>query len=66
MKKILFTIISAVALCACVKNSDLITIDNDQITFAANIETPESRSVLVEQDGKYHAEWVAGDYVELF
>lgn len=66
MKKILFTIISVVALCACVKNSDLITIDNDQITFAANIETPESRSVLVEQDGKYHAEWVAGDYVELF
>ena len=67
MKKIITLLLFAAAtFTACVKNSTEIAINNSKVAFAANIETPQSRSVLVEENGKYHAEWVKGDYIELF
>ena len=67
MKKIITTIlIAAAALTACVQNNDEIIVKNEKISFSANLNAPESRTVLVEQDGKFHAEWTAGDHIELF
>ena len=68
MKKFITSIlIAAAALTAC-SESEQITpnIQNNKITLQATIDAPQSRSVLVEEAGKYHAEWVAGDYVELY
>ena len=67
MKKIITTIlIAAAAFTACVQNNDEIIVKNEKISFSANLNAPESRTVLVEQDGKFHAEWTAGDHIELF
>ena len=68
MKKFITSmLIAAAALTACSKGED-ITINNssDKVSFSATVDAPQSRSVLVEDAGKYHAEWVAGDYLELF
>lgn len=67
MKKFITSIlIAAAALTACTK-SDEVTLNNpDKVSFTATAELPQSRSVLVEEAGKYHAEWVAGDYLELY
>ena len=68
MKKFITSmLIAAAALTACSQGED-ITINNssDKVSFSATVEAPQSRSVLVEESGKYHAEWVAGDYLELF
>lgn len=67
MKKIITTIlIAAAAFTACVQNNDEIIVKNDKISFNATLNAPVSRTVLVEQDGKFHAEWTAGDHIELF
>ena len=67
MKKIITSIlIAAAAFTACVQNNDEIIVKNEKISFSANLNAPESRTVLVEQDGKFHAEWTAGDHIELF
>lgn len=67
MKKIITTIlIAAAAFTACVQNNDEVIVKNEKISFSANLNAPESRTVLVEQDGKFHAEWTAGDHIELF
>ena len=67
MKKIITTIlIAAAAFTACVQNNDEIIVKNDKISFNATLNAPASRTVLVEQDGKFHAEWTAGDHIELF
>jgi hypothetical protein len=60
-------LIAAAALTACSKSEDIV-IDNtsDKVTFTATVDAPASRSVLVEENGKYHAEWAAGDYIELY
>ena len=67
MKKIITTIlIAAAAFTACVQNNDEIIVKNEKISFNATLNAPVSRTVLVEQDGKFHAEWTAGDHIELF
>ena len=67
MKKIITTIlITAAAFTACVQNNDEVIVKNDKISFNATLNAPVSRTVLVEQDGKFHAEWTAGDHIELF
>ena len=67
MKKIITTIlIAAAAFTACVQNNDEVIVKNDKISFNATLNAPVSRTVLVEQDGKFHAEWTAGDHIELF
>ena len=67
MKKIITTIlIAAAAFTACVQNNDEIIVKNEKISFNATLNAPASRTVLVEQDGKFHAEWTAGDHIELF
>lgn len=68
MKKFITTmLIAAAALTACSQSED-ITINNPEgkVAFLATVDAPQSRSVLVEEAGKYHAEWVAGDYLELY
>ena len=68
MKKFITSIlIAAAALTACSQGED-ITINNPEgkVAFSATVDAPQSRSVLVEEAGKYHAEWVAGDYLELY
>ena len=68
MKKFITTmLIAAAALTACSQSED-ITINNPEgkVAFSATVDAPQSRSVLVEEAGKYHAEWVAGDYLELY
>ena len=67
MKKIITSIlIAAAAFTACVQNNDEVIVKSDKVTFNATIDAPASRTVLVEQDGKFHAEWCEGDIVELF
>ncbi len=67
MKKFITSIlIAAAALTACSKSEEITLNTPNKVTFTATAELPESRSVLVEEAGKYHAEWVAGDYVELY
>lgn len=68
MKKFITSmLIAAAALTACSKGEDIIINNSsDKVSFSATVEAPQSRSVLVEDAGKYHAEWVAGDYLELF
>lgn len=68
MKKFITSmLIAAAALTACSKGEDIIINNSsDKVSFSATVEAPQSRSVLVEEAGKYHAEWVAGDYLELF
>ena len=67
MKKIITSIlIAAAAFTACVQNNDEVIVKSDKVTFNATIDAPASRTVLVEQDGKFHAEWTAGDHIELF
>lgn len=68
MKKFITSIlIAAAALTACSKSEPITpNIENNKVILQANIDAPQSRSVLVEKDGKYNAEWVAGDYIELF
>lgn len=67
MKKIITSIlIAAAAFTACVQNNDEVIVKSDKVTFNATIDAPVSRTVLVEQDGKFHAEWCEGDIVELF
>ena len=68
MKKFITSmLIAAAALTACSQGEDIVINNNaDKVTFNATVEAPQSRSVLVEEAGKYHAEWVAGDYLELF
>ena len=68
MKKFITSIlIAAAALTACSKSEPITpNIENNKIILQANIDAPQSRSVLVEKDGKYTAEWVAGDYIELY
>ena len=67
MKKFITSIlIAAAALTACSKSEEITLNTPNKVTFTATAELPESRSVLVEEAGKYHAEWVAGDYLELY
>lgn len=68
MKKFITSIlIAAAALTACSKSEPITpNIENNKVILQANIDAPQSRSVLVENNGKYTAEWVAGDYIELF
>ena len=67
MKKIITSIlIAAAAFTACVQNNDEVIVKSDKVTFSATIDAPVSRTVLVEQGGKFHAEWTAGDHIELF
>lgn len=68
MKKFITSmLIAAAALTACSKGEDIIINNSsDKVSFSATVEAPQSRSVLEEDAGKYHAEWVAGDYLELF
>ena len=68
MKKFITSmLIAAAALTACSQGEDIIINNSsDKVSFSATVEAPQSRSVLVEDAGKYHAEWVAGDYLELF
>jgi hypothetical protein len=67
MKKFITSIlIAAAALTACSKSEEITLNTPDKVTFTAIATAPESRSVLVEEAGKYHAEWVAGDYLELY
>lgn len=68
MKKFITSmLIAAAALTACSKGEDIIINNSsDKVSFSATVDAPQSRSVLVEDAGKYHAEWVAGDYLELF
>ena len=67
MKKFITSIlIAAAALTACSKSEDITLNTSEKVTFSATAEYQQSRSVLVEEAGKYHAEWVAGDYVELY
>lgn len=68
MKKFITSmLIAAAALTACSKGEDIIINNSsDKVSFSATVEASQSRSVLVEEAGKYHAEWVAGDYLELF
>lgn len=68
MKKFITSIlVAAAAFTACSQSED-ITINNSEgkVVFSATADAPQSRSVLVEEAGKYHAEWVAGDYIELY
>lgn len=68
MKKFITSIlIAAAALTACSKSEEII-INNPEgkVALLATVDAPQSRSVLVEEAGKYHAEWVAGDYLELY
>lgn len=68
MKKFITSIlVAAAAFTACSQSED-ITINNSEgkVVFSATADAPQSRSVLVEEAGKYHAEWVAGDYLELY
>ena len=68
MKKFITSIlIAAAALTACSQGEDIV-INNPEgkVAFSAIVDAPQSRSVLVEEAGKYHAEWVAGDYLELY
>ena len=67
MKKIITSIlIAAAAFTACVKNNDEVIVKNEKITFNATLDAPTSRTVLVEQDGKFHAEWTEGDKIYIF
>ena len=67
MKKIITSIlIAAASFTACVQNNDEVIVKSDKVTFNATIDAPVSRTVLVEQNGKFHAEWTAGDHIELF
>ena len=68
MKKFITSIlIAAAALTACSKSEEITpNIIQDKVVLSATIDAPQSRSVLVEEAGKYHAEWVAGDYLELY
>lgn len=68
MKKFITSIlIAAAALTACSKSEPITpNIENNKVTLQATINAPQSRSVLVENSGKYTAEWVAGDYIELY
>jgi hypothetical protein len=59
-------LIAVVALSSCSQKEDISIDANNKVLFTATADAPQSRSVLVEQDEKYHAEWVAGDYLELF
>ena len=67
MKKIITTIlIAAAAFTACVQNNDEVLVKNEKISFNATLNAPASRTVLVEQDGKFHAEWTEGDKIYIF
>ena len=70
MRKFITSIlIAAAAMTACVQNDDFVVNNtNDTISFTAQISTPDSRTVLVEDDEEilYHAEWVEGDQVSIF
>ena len=68
MRKFITTmLIAAAAFTACVQNDDNIVVNTDnKITFTAQLNAPESRTVLVKEGNKFHAEWCVGDRVELF
>lgn len=68
MKKFITSILVAAAAFTACSQSEEITINNSEgkVVFSATADAPQSRSVLVEEAGKYHAEWVAGDYLELY
>lgn len=67
MKKIITTIlIAAAAFTACVQNDEIVVNNNDKISFTASFDAPQTRSVLVNENGKFHAEWAEGDRIELF
>ena len=67
MKKIITSIlIAAAAFTACVQNNDEVIVKSDKVTFSATLDAPVSRTVLVEQDGKFHAEWCEGDKIYIF
>ncbi len=68
MRKFITTmLIAAAAFTACVQNDEVVVPNNnDKITFTATVTAPQTRTVLVEEGGKFHAEWVAGeDYVHI-
>ena len=68
MKKFITSmLVAAAALTACSQVEQITpNISQDKVTLQAVVDAPQSRSVLVEEAGKYHAEWVAGDYLELY
>ena len=59
MRKFITTmLIAAAAFTACVQNDDNIVVNTDnKITFTAQLNAPESRTVLVKEGNKFHAEW---------
>ncbi|MBQ9137193.1 MAG: hypothetical protein IJX65_00980 [Alistipes sp.] len=67
MKKIITTIlIAAAAFTACVQNDEVVVNNNGKVSFTASFDAPQTRTVLVNESGKFHAEWEEGDYIELF
>ncbi len=67
MRKFITTIlITAATLTACVQNDEVVVPNNDKVSFNIAFNSPQTRTVLVEKDGKFHAEWKAGDVFEIF
>lgn len=67
MRKFITTmLIAAAAFTACVQNDEVVVPNNDKVSFNIAFNSPQTRTVLVEEDGKFHAEWKAGDVFEIF
>lgn len=69
MRKFITTmLIAAATFTACVQNDYVIVPNNNgKITFTAAIEAPETRTVLVGGgNDTYHAEWAAGDEINIY
>lgn len=68
MRKFITTmLIAAAAFTACVQNDEVVVPNNnDKITFTATVTAPQTRTVLVEEGGKFHAEWQNDDVIEVF
>lgn len=68
MRKFITTmLIAAAAFTACVQNDEVVVPNNNEtVSVTVNLTNPDTRTVLVEEDGKFHAEWKAGDGITLY
>lgn len=67
MRKFITTmLIAAAAFTACVQNDDFVINNDETVSVTVNLTNPDTRTVLVEEDGKFHAEWKAGDGITLY
>ena len=62
MRRLIIYILVCVALCACSESNSEVDSTQQKVLFNIEVSAPDTRTALVNEDGKYKAIWKEGDF----